>query len=290
MDWIYLAFTSAILSAIAAVLQKKVLFDLDALEFSFVLGIFNLLFAFALLPQINLSSLSVPGLVILYFKTILGALAFWNVMLAIKNMEISGALPLMVLTPAIVAVLSLFVLGETLSGIEIIGMITLLIGTYILEIKKNDKFIDPIKTLVNSKFHKYIFYALILFSISSVIDKLILNEYKLSPFNFVLFQQIFLGLNFTFLVLLKSKKPIEIFKKISKNNIGWIIAISIITIGYRYTQIEAVKIAPVALVLSIKRTSVFFASIFGGKIFSEHYLLKKGLAIIIMLAGAYLLT
>ncbi len=66
--------------------------------------------------------------------------------------------------------------------------------------------------------------------------------------------------------------------------------ISVITIGYRYTQIEAVKIAPVALVLSIKRTSVFFASIFGGKIFSESYLLKKGIAIIIMLIGAYLLT
>ena len=43
-------------------------------------------------------------------------------------------------------------------------------------------------------------------------------------------------------------------------------------------------------VLSIERTSVFFASIFGGKIFSEHYFLKKGIAIIIMLVGAYLVT
>ena len=290
MEWFYLAFISAILSAFAAVLQKKVLFDLDALEFSFILGIFNLVFAFFLLPQVNFDSLSTLGIIILYLKTILGALAFWNVMLAIKNMEISGALPLMVLTPAIVAVLSLFILGESLTGIEIVGMIILLLGTYILELKKNDKFIDPIKTLINSTFHKYIFYALLLFSISSVIDKLILNQYKLSAFNFVLFQQIFLGINFTLLVFIKSKNPIAIFGKISKNNIGWIIVISIITIGYRYTQIEAVKIAPVALVLSIKRTSVFFASILGGKLFRETLLFKKGIAILIMLLGAYFLT
>ena len=290
MDWFYLAFISAILSASAAVLQKKVLFDLDALEFSFVLGIFNFLFALILLPQVNFSSLSSLALIILYLKTILGALAFWNVMLAIKNMEISGALPLMVLTPVFVAVLSVFILNETLNSIEIYGMFFLLIGTYILEIKKNDKFIDPFKTLVQSQYHKYIFYALLLFSISSVIDKLILNEFKLTPFNFVLFQQLFLGINFTLLVLIKSKNPVTVFKKISKDNVGWIITISIITIGYRYTQIEAVKIAPVALVLSVKRTSVFFASIFGGKIFSEHFLLKKGIAIIIMLVGAYFLT
>ncbi len=290
MDWFYLAFTSAILSAAAAVLQKKVLFDLDALEFSFILGIFNLIFALIFLPQVNFSDISSLGLIILYLKTILGALAFWNVMLAIKNMEISGALPLMVLTPVFVAVLSLFILGETLNNIEISGMILLLIGTYILEIKKNDTFIDPLKTLVRSKFHKYIFYALILFSISSVIDKLILNEYKLTPFDFVLFQQIFLGINFIFLLLIKSKNPIDVIKKVSKHNIGWIVTISIITIGYRYSQIEAVKIAPVALVLSVKRTSVFFASIFGGKLFSESKLLKKGIAIIFMLIGAYLLS
>lgn len=290
MDWFYLAFISALLSAAAAVLQKKVLFNLDALEFSFILGVFNLLFAFALLPQIDFNNLSLPGIIILYFKTILGAFAFWNVMLAIKNMEISGALPLMVLTPGLVAVLSLFVLGETITNIELYGMVLLLIGTYILEIKKNDNFFDPFKTFAKSKYHKYIFYALVLFSVSSVIDKVIIKDYILSPFNFVLFQQIFLGINFTIMILLKSMNPFTILKKVSKDNLLWIIIISVATIGYRYTQIEAIKIAPVALVLSVKRTSVFFASIFGGKLFYESQLLKKGIAILLMLVGAYLLT
>ncbi|MCB0745332.1 MAG: EamA family transporter, partial [Ignavibacteriae bacterium] len=139
MEWFYIAFASAILSAIAAVLQKKVLFNLDALEFSFILSVFNLLLALILLPQLNYSQITATALIILYLKTILGAFAFLNVMLAIKNLEISGALPLMVLTPGIVAVLSLFFLGESITNLEIYGMILLLIGTYVLEIKKHDK-------------------------------------------------------------------------------------------------------------------------------------------------------
>ncbi|MFZ1290092.1 MAG: hypothetical protein WAR79_08375, partial [Melioribacteraceae bacterium] len=60
--------------------------------------------------------------------------------------------------------------------------------------------------------------------------------------------------------------------------------------GYRYTQIEAIKLASVALVLTVKRTSVFFASIIGGKIFKEKYLVKKGIGIILILIGAYILS
>jgi len=290
MDWFSIAFLSAVFSASAAVLQKKVLLDLDAVEFSFVLSIFTFLISLLLIPKISFSNISITSLVVLYFKTILGALAFLNVMLAIKNMEISKALPLMTLTPALVVILSFFILGETVTLLEFLGIILLLFGSYILELKKNDRFVDPIKTVIHSKFYKYILYALLLFSISSVIDKIIVIDLKLKPISFVLFQQLFLSINFTFLVLLTSKNPIKLIRKVSKVNLIWIILIAFCTIIYRYTQIEAVKIAPVALVLSVKRTSVFFASLFGGKLFVESNLLKKGIAISIMLIGAYLVS
>ena len=290
MDWYLLAFISAGLSAVAAVLQKKVLFDFDALDFSFVLALFNALFALTLLGQIDFSSISVTGLIILYLKTFIGALAFWFVMLAIKNMEISGALPLMVLTPGVVAIFSYFLLGETINSIELVGMGLLLVGTYILEIKKGDKLLHPFQVFLNSEYHHFIVYAILLFTASTIIDKVLLTEYKLKPITFVVFQQFFLAINFTIILFIKRKRLLSVLRLFNKETLLIVGIISIVTIGYRYTQIEAFKIAPVALVLSIKRTSVFFASIFGGKIFSEHYLFKKGIAIIIMLLGAYLLT
>jgi drug/metabolite transporter (DMT)-like permease len=289
MDWYGLALISALLSALAAVLQKKVLFEFDALDFSFVLSLFNALIAFFLIGNIELSLVSNTGILILFLKTILGAFAFWFVMLAIKNMEISGALPLMVLTPGIVAVFSFFILGERINSVEIAGMILLLFGTYILEIKKGDKLLSPFKVFWTSGYHHYIVYALLLFTASAIIDKLLLTDYKIPPFSFVILQQIFLAVNFTFLMLIYKRDIKGTVIKLKSSYIFWILMISVATIGYRYTQIEAFKIAPVALVLSIKRTSVFFASIIGGRIFSESNLLKKGIAILIMLYGAYLL-
>ncbi|MBK8946542.1 MAG: EamA family transporter [Ignavibacteriae bacterium] len=289
-EWFLIALVSAILSAFAAIFQKKVLFNFDALEFSFILSIFNLIIALFLFPQMDYSKLSLQGLVILYFKTILGAAAFLNIMLAIKNLEISSALPLMTLTPGIVVILSFIILGESITSLEFLGMLILLVGTYVLELKRGNNFLDPFKTLLGTNYHRYIFYALLLLSISSVIDKLIIKDFNLTPFNFVVFQQIFLAINFTLLVFLKLKNPFQILSKVSKNNFLWIILISVLTIGYRYTQIEAIKLAPVALVLTVKRTSVFFASILGGKLFNEKNLLKKGIGIILILIGAYILS
>ena len=290
MDWFYLAFTSAILSAVAAILQKKVLFTFDALEFSFLLSLFNSFLVLFFINNISITGTNETGLLILYFKTILGAGAFWFVMLAIKNMEISGALPLMVLTPALIAIFSFLFIGESIENIEIFGMALLLVGTYLLEIKKGESALNPIKIFYQSKYHHFIIYAIILFTISSIIDKVLLKEYKLQPLTFVFFQQIFLTINFMIFLLFQKKNLIKVIKKINSSNVIWILLISVATLGYRYTQIEAIKIAPVALVLSIKRTSVFFASVIGGKIFSENLILKKGVAIIIMLIGAYLLT
>jgi len=45
MTWFAVAFISALLSAFAAITQKKVLFKLEALEFSFWLSLANLFFS-----------------------------------------------------------------------------------------------------------------------------------------------------------------------------------------------------------------------------------------------------
>ncbi|MGE5500287.1 MAG: hypothetical protein ACM3Q2_19600, partial [Syntrophothermus sp.] len=71
---------------------------------------------------------------------------------------------------------------------------------------------------------------------------------------------------------------------------GWIVFIALLTIVYRYTEIAAVKNAPVALVLSIKRISVFFAVIIGGRIFKESSLLIKSIATAIIIAGVILIA
>ena len=289
MDWYLIAFISAILSALAAISQKKILFDMEALDFSLLLSLFNAALALLLIPSIAFSEISTLSLVILYGKTILGAIAFWFVMLAIKNLEISGALPLMILTPALVALSAFIILGETISAAEITGLGLLLIGIYVLETSSSLDILESFKIFKTSRYKHYLIYAIILFTISSVIDKFLLKNHQLPAVSFLFFQQIFLAINFMIIFSLKSGSPISLIKSVNLKLFFWIILISLFTIGYRYSLLEAMKIAPIALVLSIKRTSIFFAAVIGGKLFSEHAVFRRGIAALLMLAGVYLI-
>ncbi|KUG25924.1 permease of the drug/metabolite transporter (dmt) superfamily [hydrocarbon metagenome] len=288
MTWFIIALISAVLSATASIFEKKILFRLGALEFSFLAAVLTLLFSIPFFFAVDYASLQLNSLLVLYLKSILGALAFWCVMLAIKNMELSGALPLLVLTPGIVAFFAFLFLGEALSNFEIIGMILLLAGTYILERRGKD-FFEPFIIFIKSRNHHYIFFALSLFTITSLADKWLLRDFQLEPTAFIPFQHLFLAVNFLIIVLVKETNVFNNIKNHSTDIWLFVIAVSIFTVGYRWSQVEAVKIAPVALVLTVKRSSVFFATIIGGKIFNEHNLLRKAIATLIMIAGAVIM-
>jgi len=291
MDWFTIAFISAILSAAAALIEKKTLFSLGALEFSYILSIVVMIFSLPFFLDVSFGSVTSGSLLILFAKTILGTFAFFFVMLAIKNLEISEALPLMILSPGFVAIFAFFTIGDALTIKEAFGIILLLIGTYILETSNKKNILEPFLILVKSQNHLYVIAAILLFTVTSILDRILVTDFKMSPYTFIAFQHFFLALNFTIIFLIVRKRFNFKFNQIVKSNQIWlwIILTAVLTVGYRYTQVEAIKLAPVALVLSVKRISVFFSTIIGGKIFREKDLLKKAAATAIMVAGAVML-
>lgn len=289
MIWFLVALLSSFLSAFAAITQKKVLSNLKPLEFSFYLSLVNLLFSIPFFFFIDYQTINSQNLSILFIKSLIGALAFLCVMTALKNLQISNALPLLALTPGFVAVFAFLILGETLKLYEILGLISLILGTYILESKSLKEVLIPFSVFIKSKYHQFILAALLLFSASSIMDKVLLIKLNLTPASLTAFQHIFFALLFSIIYLIAnksiSKKEIFTFKE----NLGWIALISILTIGYRFSQVWAVSLASVALVLAVKRTSVLWATIIGGKIFKDTNLLKKVIAVIFILVGAILI-
>ncbi|MBU0959189.1 MAG: DMT family transporter [Nanoarchaeota archaeon] len=285
IQWYILALVSAVFSAAAAISQKKVLFKEKVLIFTTILGLFNLILVIPFFVSSDFTLLTSKGLFILFIKSILEAGAFLCIMAGIKNLEISKALPLLVLTPGIVAVLAFIFLGETLTPLEISGMLLLIAGTYILETK--EKIIDSTKKVINSKGRKYILIALGLMVIKSLLDKTLLKNLGMPVDSFMAFQHLFLAVIFLTVVILLGKSK-EI-KPTLKNSWPIISLIAVFTIAYRFTEFSAIKDAPVALVLSLKRISVFLAVLIGGKLFKERYLLKRIIATLIMIAGALLI-
>ncbi|HMS35302.1 MAG TPA: DMT family transporter [Ignavibacteria bacterium] len=291
MEWYWLALISAMLSAFAAIMQKKVLRSISALRFTLIVSIFIALFSTLLISRLDLSTAGTATILILFSKSIINATAFLCIMYALKHLEISRALPLLATSPMLVAILAFIFLGESLSLFEICGMLLIVFGTYILELKKNEKLSDPFRVFIDSKYHRIILLALLLISVSAVIDKLLLGKYKLPPVTFLIIQNyFFLIIFFIYWLIYKSgNKGAKLFSGIHKNAVIIMIIIAIVTIGYRWTQIESTKLAPVGLVISLKRLSVLFAVIIGAKLFKEENYLRKVIATALIVAGALMI-
>jgi len=289
MTWFFIALSSAFLSAFAAITQKKVLFNLGALEFSFLLSIVNFLLSIPFFFFIDYQTINSTNLLVLFIKSFIGVGAFLCVMISLKNLEISNVLPLLALTPGFVAIFAFIFLGESLKSIEVIGLVFLIAGTFILENKNSKNFFITFSVFFKSKYHRIILLALLLFTASSILDKFLLIRLNLSPLSLTAIQHIYFVFLFSLLYLFFKNKENAASIKIRKENLGWILLISIITIGYRYTQLLAVSLASVALVLAIKRTSVFWATVIGGKIFNDKDLLKRSVAAILILIGTILI-
>ncbi len=287
--WQLLALTSALFSALAAGFEKKALFVSKPLDFSLILSFITLLLTLPFFFIADLTILKATTLLVLYGKSILGAISFLLVMHGIKNLELSSALPLLVLTPGVVAIFAYFILGESLSIRDIIGMTLLLLGTYFLQLKKGSTFIEPFLFVNQNRAYLYIIGAILLFTLTSLLDKTLLKTYKLQPEAFLPIQQLFFTFNFLVLFILKRRSP-QVLRTTFNQSWKLILAVAVFTVIYRYSHILAIKAGSVALVLSIKRTSVFFATVFGGQYFKESNLTKKSIATVVMIAGAILIV
>ena len=289
MNWFFIALISSFFSAFAAIAQKKVLFNRSPLEFSFLLAIVNLVFSLPFFFAVDYTTINSSNLSILFVKSLIGVAAFLCVMTALKNLQISNALPLLALTPGFVAIFAFFLFGESLKATEIIGLLSLITGTYILESKNLGEILFPLRVFFRSKYHRYVLAALLLFTASSIMDKMLLVKMNLSPISLTAFQHLFFAFIFAAVYISFKKNREKILPNFKKKDILWIVLISLLTIGYRYTQVVSISLASVALTLAVKRTSVLWATIIGGKIFKDSNLLKKIIAVSFILLGAILI-
>ena len=114
---------------------------------------------------------------------------------------------------------------------------------------------------------------------------MIVSGFKVSPPVVLFYQHIIYSLLYLAALMLRRVSVKEVLRK-SAGQFPLIGTVALLTIAYRFTQLEATVLAPVALVLAVKRTSILYASFFGGKIFSEERLATKLLgALLIVTAG-----
>jgi drug/metabolite transporter (DMT)-like permease len=288
MLWFLLATISALLSASAAVLQKKILMQSRALPFAFVLSFFIMLLSAVFLSGVDILAVPPAVLALLVGKSLIGGAAFLCVMMSLEGGQISRVLPLMGLTPAVTAVLSFFLTGETMAGIEWLGLGVMMVGLYLLEWtpERGETWAERVRAILTER--RLILVALLLFAVSSVADKMLVSTHKTDPRLVLVYQHVVFCLLFGTMLLVR-KVPVGEVVLQARKQLPLFLVIAVITIAYRYAQLEATRLAAVALVLAVKRTSIFYASLLGGKIFADDRLRVRLVGAALIVAAGFII-
>ena len=285
MDWFLLSLASAVLTAASAITEKRTLLKMHAMEFSAALSVAILSLSLPILPFVSWETILSAPVAIIYLATLLASVSFLLIAKGVRHMDVSESSPIMVIGPLFAAMFAFIFLGEKLTPLHFAGIAVLILGAYLLELKSHSGLLEPLKAFGKSRYVHYILLALLLYGITSAIDRLVLGYFGMPPLEYLLIAHFFLAVNFTAMMIIFHDGLPGIGRAL-KGSFWWIMLVAALSVGYRLAQVYAVAEAPVALVSAIKRTSALFAVIIGGEMFHEQNLLRKSLACAIMIIGA----
>lgn len=283
-SYIY-AILSALFESLKEVSSKMGLKDMDEYMVTWAFGFFAL--PFLALPFIFLSIPSIGNQywIALIVDGIFNVIATVIQMKALKSSDLSLTVPLLAFTPLFLLIMSPLILGEFPTPLGVVGVIFIVIGSYVLNIqRKNKGYLAPFKAMVEEHGPKLMLIAAFLLSITSSIDKIgVLNS---SPLFWALSMHIFTTVTLGPVILGEFTEHIKLTRTDVKILflVGFFSALAIVT------QFIAISFILVPYVIAIKRTSVIMSVLFGYFIFKEKEIEERLIGAAIMILGVVLIT
>lgn len=293
MSWVLFVLIAALIAAVVNIWDKHVVSDelRDPKLCSAVYGITFfassiVIFAF---KKISLTMGVIEAVAITAgLANILAAFFYYK---SLEKDDVSDVVPLFMLTPVMVLILGIFLLGEEVSTEKYIGTFLLVVGAIVLSYKKAkqkrriDRFIIPVAVSI-------LFYA----------SRDILIRFTTAQYDFLsLFFWIGCGSFLASAVLLLFHHP-HVFRKAKEvEGIEHLVIISILSIIAFLSFVKAISLTKVALVSAFFNTKVFmvlvlalFLSKHKPEIIKEHMesstIERKIIGSMLMFAGAILIV
>ncbi len=289
MEWIVYALIAALLLSVVSLIEKQVLTVSRSIDFVTSVAWGNLFFSLPFLLFVDFSSVTaIP--VFLIFLSSLGAMsAFILVAKGIKHLDISTVSPLLSLTPGATALFAFFVLGESLTYQQVLGLGFMIAGSYVLAIDQGKTVWASLYEFVHSKYIDYILLSLLFYSMAAVLDRAILFEFGFPIPAFMFFFHVFMAF-FAFLVAVFFGGGVWSVVASFKKQKGRMLLSSLFTVMYRYFQLLAIQLVFIGLVSAVKRSSSFFTTLIGGELFHEKHLGRRMVSTCIIFVGVLLIV
>jgi len=287
--WFLYALSFALWGGIGVVIAKSRFKDIPSVAVPF------LVLAFAL-PSIVVVLLSTTGIpevtprfyIFAFASGLLDSIAFVLAFLAIKKTDVSLIAPMSAFSPVITTVIAIFVLNEIPTPFKFLGIVFVVIGSYLLNISEiKHGLFSPFKKLFSNAGVLLFLISTLIWSVTPVLQKsAILETTPTTP----LFAS-FGGLLTAFLLLspFAIRKVIKNTKKI-KMKIQWFLIYGMGTAFSQLAAYTAFSMTNVAYVSAIMRLEIVVIIILGGRFLKEKITKQRLLGAGVMIIGALILA
>jgi len=284
MPWYFYAFLTAVIISLVSIIEKKVLVKVHSTSFSATLAVLNFVFSLPFIFIIDFSKINRFSLLIILVSAFFASLTFLFIAKAMRTMEISTISPILALNPGVSALAALVFLGERLDEKAIIGILFMIVGSYVLMLATNHGFKHHIREFLRNKETVLVLLTLIFYAFGSVIDKFLVSGLKIDPLAYLFFVHMFIAVIFVFEAG-EWGRGLRGMNEALKIAGAEITVASLLTVAYRYFELLAFQGAYIGLVSAIKRSSSFFTTIIGGEMFHEDKLVMKSVASTLIILG-----
>ncbi|MBN1868970.1 MAG: EamA family transporter [Candidatus Omnitrophica bacterium] len=285
MMWIPLILLTAFFISLQDVFGKKIISRVDPCVVAWAWFFFSLP-----LLVVCLAVNGIPPLGPLFWKALIIAAVFLTIasifyFKAIKFSDLSLAVPMLAFTPLFLLVTSPVILGEFPGPLGLMGIILIVIGSYVLHLQERHKsFWEPFRMLVREKGVRYMLMVAVLYSISGNIDKI--GVIHSSPFMWIFMMNLMLAATLT---LVMARNVTGIQQQI-KEVWPFLVVLGFCNGLAHIFQMIAIKMTIIPYLIAVKRTSVIMTSLFGLFLFKEKGLRERLLGAILMILGVFLIS
>ncbi len=214
---------------------------------------------------------------------------YWNsYSKAYEHGDFSKVYPIVRSAPAIVLIFAILFLHEKVTWVGILGIITITLGVYCLNLKSVTlkSLLSPITSIPKERHTRYAFFSLFLVGTYTILDKIIAAKMHPVVYGFT----ICFSASSIYFVYLLQKKSLGSFatswkrekKNIIMNGIFAAIVYPLILYSYNY--------APVSYVTALRQISVILAVLMGSHALNEKQKHLRLICSIVIVAGAIMVS
>lgn len=282
--WILYAFGSAFFAGITAILAKIGIKNVDSNLATAIRTVVILIFSWIMVfivgslnTVVNLSSKTIVFLILSGLSTGMSWLCYFK---ALQLGNVNKVTPIDKSSTILTMILAMIFLGESITGLKIISIILIGVGTYLMIEKKDDD-----RQAKDNKWLIYAFGSAIFASLTSILGKVGIENVESNLGTAIRTVVVFI---IAWIVVFVTKKQGEV-KNIDKKSWKFLL-LSGLTTGLSWLcYYKALQNGPASIVVPIDKLSILITIAFSYVILKEKLKRKSIIGLILIVAGTLLL-